>query len=171
MAWTLWAAQVFKTKITANDATAQEQLGMIRNEYDSTNWNRKFMYIQYTWSVASAANWSVVYRLWSATDATWTSVTDDVSDSDINAVAWVAVWALTDDYYGWVQIWGYHSAVKTNWDDDIAAWDLLIWGWDGTCNSVAQDTAPTNVVLWRALAADVDAANTVAAEITVWAGL
>jgi hypothetical protein len=59
--------------------------------------------------------------------------------------------------------------IATNADDDISAWDVLIWGWDGTCNSVAQDTAPTNTILWVALADDVNADDTVAWNITVWA--
>jgi len=171
MANMIWpSAWVFKTTLTSNSATALEQLWAIREETDTTNGTRVFKYVQYTLgSTAAAANWTVAYRLGSATDATWNTVTNDVSDSDINAVAWVFVWAVTEAYYGWLQVWGYHSVIATNADDDISAWDVLIWGWDGTCNSVAQDTAPTNTILWVALADDVNADDTVAWNITVWA--
>jgi len=164
---TIWAgAWVWKTKLTANDSVAQEQLWSIRREYDSTNWVRVFKYVDIQ-ADTTVANWTVLYHLPSATDATRTILTSDESDWDINMVAWVWIWAITAEYYGWVQLSWYHSAVITNGDDDIAQNDAIIWGWDGTCNSVAANTAPTNKVLGWAVAADSDTWDTVAANLVL----
>ena len=160
-----WAS-IYKTKLTANDVAAQEPLWTIRTEYDSTNWVRKFKYVLIH-SDTTVANWTVLGYL--TADLTRTTVTSDESDSDINFVAWVWIWAITASYYWWIQISWYHSVIITNGDDDIAAWDALIWSstnyW---CNSTAANTAPTNKVLGWAVAVDSDANNTVAWKITVW---
>lgn len=74
--------------------------------------------------------------------------------------------------YGYLQTRGYHSAIKTNGDDDIAAGDTLIMvATDGVVDSVAAATTTgTLLKVGIARAADVDAANTVAADIIsmVW---
>lgn len=89
----------------------------------------------------------------------------DVSDTNRNLVAGVALGAITDGNYGWVQIKGFHSAVNTDGGDDIAVGDALIH--DGTndqdVDSVAAGTAPTNHVVGWAVGADVDASDTVPA--------
>ena len=162
------SASIYKTKLTANDVAAQEPLWTIRTEYDSTNWVRKFKYVQ-NHSDSTIANWSVAWYLAPATDATWSIVSWIAATTSLNWVAWVWIWAITASYYWWIQIWWYHSAIITNGDDDIAAWDALIWSstnyW---CNSTAANTAPTNKVLGWAVAVDSDANNTVAWKITVW---
>lgn len=141
-------------------------LGEFAYSYDTTNGWKKYQYIQFdngAGNVASAAN-SVGYFV-AASMASYV-VTCDVSDSDINLVAGVFTQAFTDQYYGWIQVGG-KATVATNGDDDISAYDKLIGGGDGTCNSVAQDTAPTNTVLGTALADDDNTANTVSALLTV----
>jgi len=153
--------------VTEQNSEAQVELGAIRWTYDTTNGLRKWKYVQFdngSGNVASATNMVVYYLVATVTGG---KVTNDVSDSDINHVAGVMPVSMTDLYYGWMQIGGYNSAIRANGDDDIAAADALIGGGDGTCNSVAQDTAPTNKVLGFSWAADVDASNTVAGMITV----
>lgn len=160
---------VWSQGLTEQSATALEELGVKRSDVDSDGY-KEYKYVQFnngSGNVASATN-MVVYELISG-DTGGTIVTNDVSDSDINHVAGVMPLAMTDLYYGWMQVCGYNSAIRTDGGDDIAAADALIGGGDGTCNSVAQDTAPTNKVLGFAVAADVDASNTVAGKITVGA--
>lgn len=67
--------------------------------------------------------------------------------------------------YGYVQLDGYHSAIRTNGDDDIAAWDTLIMvATDGVVDSVGSGTTTgTLKQVGFAATADVDADNTVAA--------
>lgn len=91
----------------------------------------------------------------------WT-VTHDVSDTDRNLVAGVAVSAIADAGYGWMQTRG-QDTVTTNGDDDIAKGDAVIASaaGDGTADSTAQDTAPTNKVVGWALADDVNGSDTV----------
>ena len=160
--------QLWATQLDANDSSAKEELGAVRVEYDSTNGRRVFKYVQWDNGTAgiSGAAGQVVYYV--AASYAGAKVTPDVSDSDINMVAGVMHAAMTDKNYGWMQVEG-KDTVATNGDDDISAYDAIIGGGDGTCNSVAQDTAPTNRVLGWALAADDDAANTVSAMLTVGA--
>lgn len=161
---------IWNTALTANDSAAREELGIVRQTYDTTNGYREFKYIQFdngTGNLTSVAN-QVVYSV--VASFAGAKVTNDVSDSGINFIAGITPVALTDTYYGWMQIRG-QATVNTNGDDDIAAGDALIGtsAADGVCNSVAANTAPTNKVLGWALAADVDAANTVLANLTVGA--
>ena len=95
-------------------------------------------------------------------DGLW-DVTMDVSDVDRNLVAGVFLSVIADEGYGWIQTGGRHATVKTNGDDDIAKGDAVIASaaGDGTADSTAQDTAPICRVVGWAVAADVDADNTV----------
>lgn len=119
-----------------------------------------YRYVQYdngTANITMAAG-LLLYQVGS-TD--WV-VTHDVSDTDRNLVAGVASAVIADSGYGWMQVFG-QCTVTTNGDDDIAKGDAVIASaaGDGTADSTAQDTAPTNKIVGWALAADVDAANTV----------
>lgn len=158
--------ELYVTELTNNDSSDLEGVGTYRME-KTTDGTKIYKYVKFnngSGNVASATN-MVVYYLLSDTDMT--TVTNDVSDSDINQVAGVMPIAMTDLYYGWLQVAGPNAIIRTNGDDDIASSDTLIGGGDGTCNSVAQDTASTNKVLGYAVAADVDGDNTVAGVITV----
>lgn len=91
------------------------------------------------------------------------SVTNDVSDASANQPAGVAIGAITIGNRGWIQCYGYHDAIKTNADDDIADGDSLILagGTDKTVDSVAAGTAPTHKIIGVAVADDDNAADTV----------
>ena len=66
------------------------------------------------------------------------------------------------EYYMLMQVGGDHSAVVTNGDDDITAGLQIIASGDGTCDSAAAATDIRPNFIGHAIAADVDAANTVA---------
>jgi len=111
-------------------------------------------------------------------------VTNDISDAidgaDDPIVAGVAMGTLAESTsggttrYGLFLIHGRHTALKTNGDDDIAAGDILVIDTanDGGCNSLDPDAETTDPGRWGrggvgiALAADVDAADTVDAMIS-----
>lgn len=95
-------------------------------------------------------------------------LTTDVSDSDRNLVKGVSQSVVADSGYGWCQTKGV-CTVTTNGDDDIAKSDAVIASaaGDGTADSVAADTAPTNRVVGWALAADTDAADTVVVDLVL----
>lgn len=164
MGASLFPQQAWGTELTANDSTPKEQLGAIRTEYDSTNGARVFKYVQAASDTTVADGTPLLYQ---TADTSRQTVTVDLTDALTNNVAGVGIGAITASYYGWIQVAGYHDAVITNGDDDIAANDAIIYGAaDGVVDSVGAGTAPTNAVLGFAVAADVDAANTVAVNLT-----
>lgn len=158
---TSFPQQAYKVEVTDNSATAQDQLGTRRFVYDSTNGLRGYTYVQLDADAAAAGANGTVYTF---SDVYKKEVTNDISASHPNKPAGVGVGTLTLGYYGYIQHYGYHSAVKTDGGDDIAAGDTVIVdpSVDGTADSVAQGTAPTHKPLGVAVAADVDASNTVA---------
>lgn len=112
-------------------------------------------------AVAAAAG-GLLYWLPSYVD-TFVVTSDESDASSIDMVAGIATAVYTDTYYVWILKKGYYSAIKTNADDDIAAGDKLIGSTtDLCCNSVASGTASTYRVFGQAVAADVDASDTVA---------
>jgi hypothetical protein len=152
---------------SANDQYAVHTPGEVVEVIDSTG-TKKYQYIQFNNGTANLtlAAGNVVYYL-DSTDWDGYEVTSDISDTKANLVAGIAQAAITDAYYGWVQTWGYYSAVDTNGDDDIAGGDI-VWGvGDGTVDSTTAGTAPTYRPVGVAVAADVDADNTVATYITL----
>lgn len=102
------------------------------------------------------------------------TVTNDVSDLSATAAvvsnnpAGVALGTVAAGSYCFIQVRGI-ATVRTNQDDDIAAGDTIIAddNEDGQCESVAGGTASTYVPLGIALAADVDADDTVSVRLTV----
>lgn len=145
-----------------DSATATEQLGTIRWIYDATYGPLAYRYVK-TASDTTVANGTALAFTSGYPGGT---VTLDISDAKQNYVAGVGIGVISPGQYGWIQCYGYHSAVITNGGDDIAAGDSLILAAsadDGMCDSVAAGTAPTYKTLGIAVAADVDAANTVAA--------
>ena len=175
---------IYRTGLTYNNTSAlqksgnadqnlDDELGIIRFVLVSTAGWQTFKFVQVATGTTVANGTVLVYGA-AAGDTTApavnrTIVTDDISDQKQNGVAGVGIGAITAASYGWIQLTGYHSVVKTNGDDDIAYGDVLIVDstTDGTCNSVAAGTAPTHIVLGVARAADVDADNTVAAWLMV----
>lgn len=94
-------------------------------------------------------------------------VTNDISDTIVNAPAGVALTAVTAGNYCVILVNGTYASVKTDAGDDISANDTLIMDptTDGSVDSVAAGTAPTHIILGYATAADVDTLDTVAAFI------
>ena len=99
----LWA-----TKLTANDAAAKEQLGIIRLEYDSAgNLAKVYRYVKNTSGGALADGNIAVWDL-TADDAYSVTTT---ATADVTYPAGVCIGALTSAYFGWMQIGGKHSSV------------------------------------------------------------
>lgn len=98
-------------------------------------------------------------------NTTGTAVTNDRADgSSIGAIpAGVAVRVMTQNYYGFILVHGPYATIVTSGADDIAVGESLIAHatTDGACDGVAAN-AMTTASFGTALAADVDAANTVA---------
>lgn len=127
---------------------------------DSTGNLQAYKYVQAAADTTVANGTVLTY-----TSSAQTIVTSDISDTNPNFVAGVGVGAIAASSFGWIQVYGFHSAVATDGGDDIAAGDALIVDptVDGVCDSVAAGTAPTHKTLGFAQAADVDGSNTVAA--------
>jgi len=153
--------QLPATKLTANDSTAKEELGRIRWE---NNKAYKYVCVEDT----SIAIGDVV----EFSDTSGYEVTKDRSGgaSIGRVVAGVAIGTLTDAYYGWIQVYGRHTSVKT--DGGVAVGDTLIphASYDGKADTGT--TASTVVItvgqsFGYALAADDTSASTavVVAEI------
>lgn len=159
--------QIGHEALTSNSSTALHTPGEMIEIVDSEGLKR-YQYIKYaegTGSISAAAGNIVYYE--EGTDWDGFYVTSDLSDTVANLVAGVLQAALTDEYYGWIQTWGYYEDVATNGDDDIAAGVSIIPVGDGTVDSVAAGTAPTYKVVGWAVADDVDADDTVATHITL----
>jgi hypothetical protein len=93
--------------LSANDASAEWTLGTVIT-HETAAGTKKYKYIQYnaaTAALAGVAGEVAYYATVAIGDATGTIVTSDVSDSD-EVGAGVLQAALTDDYYGWVQVQG-----------------------------------------------------------------
>ena len=148
---------LWKTKLTANDSTAQEELGIKRVEYDSTDECYKvYRYVQFddgTQAAGAAAKGDVLSWDKAATNKGYV-VTDDVSDGGQNAFAGVAIGALTDLYYGWIQCGGFCNYITT--DQGVEAGEsLIVDGTDGQADTMA--AGEEHYVFGFALAADATA--------------
>ncbi len=158
--------QLKPTKLSSNTSTAMCQLGTLRTEWSSTDSCFKtYKYVQAA-SDTTVANGTAL----GFSDTLGHTVSSDssVPDAPFDCVAGVGIGAITASYYGWIQTKGYHSAVKTNGDDDIVAGvKLILCSTDGTVDSMAANTAATNTVVGVSVAADVDADHTVAAMLMV----
>ena len=154
----LWA-----TSLTANDSSAKEELGIVRIEWSTTDscW-KTYRYGQAADDTTVADGTALGFS-----DTLGHTISSDCTDYDENQPAGVGIGVITVEYFGWYQIGGYHSAVLTNGDDDIADGDSIVLDdtSDGVVDSVASGTAATEKILGVAVAADVDADNTVAAQL------
>jgi len=147
-------------KLTANDATAKNQLGTLRTEWSTTDSCYKtYKYVQVA-ADTTVANGTVLGH----TDVLGHTASSDITDFNVNQPLGVGIGAITASYYGWILVRGYHSAIITDGGDDIADGDSLIVDdtIDGTCDSVASGTAPTSKIIGVAVTADIDGSNTVA---------
>ncbi len=150
---------------TTGDATPVVPVGTLCHQNGNT-----YRYIYFDngdGNVAAAAGLEVfMYDV-----TTWTVTTDySYAGSKINLVCGILLSVLTDTYYGWMQIGGYHSAVLANGDGDIVAGDLLIAGAADTgVNRMTAGTAATNRVVGVAVADDTASTGAaVAANITLY---
>lgn len=151
---------IYKTELTANDATPKDQLGVIRAEYSATFGMRFYKYVQAAADTTVANGTALAYTL----DGLGCVVTSDISTSNANCPAGVGIGAITAGYYGWILVGGYHPAIKTDAGNDLVVGDSLILSAtvDGAVDRTASGTAAVTKPLGFAVAADDDAADTVA---------
>ena len=146
--------QLPATKLTANDATAKEELGRVR-------WEGGKAYRYVLVEDANLANGDVV----EFSDTSGYEVTNDRAGGGSigRVVAGVAIGVVTDAQYGWIQVSGRHTAVKT--DGGVAAGDNLVphTNKDGkadTGTSASTVVITAGQVFGHALAADTDSTTT-----------
>lgn len=156
--------EFYRSLITYNGDSVidEDELGVLRTELDAlTSGVRIYRFVKVADASGDVANGSVL----TFTDAHCREVTTDISESNRNHVAGVGIGAITAGNKGWIQVYGSHSAVTTNGDDDITVgMELIVDGAvDGSVDSMAVGTAATHKTVGVATADDVDAANTVAA--------
>lgn len=160
---------LWDTKISSNDSTAREQLGILRKEWCSTDSCFKtYKYVQASLTAAASNGICLAWYAGGAggltSTATLNVATDDISTTKQNLPAGVCTGTLSDGNYGWIQVGGYHSAVDTDGNDDIVKGDLLhLSATDGKCYGGTIGVASTYKLLGVAVADDVDASDTVAA--------
>lgn len=99
---------IWKTALTSNSATALEPLGAIRVEHDATNGLKMYMYV-----LASAAIANGTPLVLKGTTG-YTVGTDTANVIGGKRCMGVGIGTITDAYYGWVQVRGYHSAMIKN---------------------------------------------------------
>lgn len=151
--------------LTVDSSEQKEKLGTLRVVFDPDYGLLVYKYVKISSGSAAVANGTLVFQddLYGRTGDTRVA-----SAKSRNHVLGIGIGTITAGQYGYLQVAGYHSAVKTNGDDDIAAGDTLIAAIaDGVVDSVAAGTAPTYKPVGIAVAADVDAANTVAANLCI----
>ena len=116
--------------------TLQEaELGDIAFEMTSEGL-KVYRFVQVDAASAAVAN---------GTALVWKTVTSQkvttVNTGLRNSPAGVGIGTITVGNRGWIQIGGYHSAVKTNGDDDIALdCNIIMAGADGVVDSSASGT-------------------------------
>ena len=130
----------------ASDVTLQDELGILRMEIDPTLGLYVYRQVKLHASSAAGANGTPV----GFSDVYHTTVTTDFQAgiSNRNLPAGVCVGTLTAGNIGYVQCGGYHAAVISNGDNDVARGDnVILAGVDGQVDSVAAGTASTYKVL------------------------
>lgn len=146
--------QLPASKLTVNEATPSEELGRIR-------WEGAKAYKYVRAEDANLANGdSVEYA-----DTSGYEVSPDRSGGSSigRAVAGVAIGTITDASYGWIQVFGRHTAIKT--DGGVAAADVLVPHATKDGRADTGTTASTVVItsgqrFGYALAADTDSTTT-----------
>lgn len=95
----------FNSTLSSNSATALEDIGQMRVETDSTYGDRVYMYVL---TGSAVANGDLLYQSGAGAYkfATGTGTTKRTKAHCVGQST------ITSGYYGWVQVKGYHSAVK-----------------------------------------------------------
>ncbi len=149
-------------RVTTSTIGPEYVLGETRETKDG----KKYRYVQFKDAVTYAAGQCVTW----ADATTLTTVTNDISGgSSIGSIpAGVVVGVPAQNGYGWIQTRGLYTTVATSGADDIAVGEnVFVHGsTDGTVDGSAA-SAVTTTALGVCVAADVDAANTVAVYIKV----
>jgi len=150
--------RVWNTKLTANDSSAKEELGVEREEYDSTNCARTFRYVQAASDTTVRRGSPLAY-----TDTKRTTVSTDISDACANQPAGIGHGAITAEYYGWIQCKGYHEYVHTDGSDAFADGDTvtLHYATDAVASRIPFGVAPYYKPLGVAVGTDDDVQNVV----------
>ena len=150
------------SRVTTSAQGPEYALGETRETLDG----KRYRYVQFKDAVTYVAGHCVTWA-----DATsLTTVTNDISGgSSIGSIpAGVCVGVPAQNGYGWILVRGFHSAVVTSGADDIAVGENVFVhsSTDGAVDGTAA-SAVTTTALGIAVAADVDAANTVAVFVNV----
>lgn len=164
----LWQDTV--TSVRTSTEGPLYELGQYREEN-----GRGYRYVKYdggAGSIAAVAG-QIAFYLGDTNDTTegaantfW-EVTSDVSDSHRNKVAGVLTAVIADEGYGWLQTRGPASVVFNNDDDAAEGMSVISANTDGTCDTVAAGTAPTNQVVGWVIGAVVAASNTAPCFLTL----
>ena len=144
---------IFQTLLTANDSAAREEVGILRIESNG----KVYRYIL----VEDAA--LVTGDVCEFSDTSGYEVTKSAGTSSVgNKVAGVAINALTDAYYGWIQVSGRHDAVRC--DGAVAAGDMLVphASYTGRADTSLASGTNADEVFGIALEADDTSATTTA---------
>jgi hypothetical protein len=96
---------VFNTTLTANDATAQERVGALRIENDDTNGSKVYMYVLAGGAIANGTTCQWENAAGTAVKA------NALTEGLCSPIAGVGIGTITDEYYGWIQVKGYHGAI------------------------------------------------------------
>ena len=111
------------TVITYNSATApKDDLGMIRDEYDTTYRLCKYEIVFKNCGTPCVDGDVMVYNDKYNAKVTRTIGTDVLA----NRVAGVAFGAIAASAYGWIQVYGYHDAIKVSSSGNIASGDSMV---------------------------------------------
>lgn len=148
-----------------NDSVPTRKVGDVVMYRHATYGWWKLRYVQFKNAVTYAAG-----QVCTPIANDMSTVTNDITGGA--STPWAVIFAgmalrvMTQDYWGWVLIGGYYPTIKTSGADDIAAGESLIMhaSTDGTCDGVAAGSM-TVASFGVAVAADVDADNTVAGYI------
>lgn len=126
---------IWATKLTDTSATPREELGAVR-------WEGMNAYRYILVEDAALATGDVV----EFSDTSGYEVTNDRSGGSSigRAVAGVAIGAVADAYYGWIQVSGRHASVKT--DGGVSAGHVLIphATADGRADTAVASSTATN---------------------------
>jgi hypothetical protein len=147
---------VWGTVLTYNSTTApNNDLGLVRDEYDTTYRLCKYKMVFNNCATACVDGDVMVYN--DKYDAKVTrSITSDVL---ANRAAGVAFGTIAASAYGWIEVYGYHDAIKVSSGGSIASGDSFVASATSTGLAIRNGAAgATNAehirVIGQAVAAD-----------------
>lgn len=102
--------QIWKSEITANDATAQETLGARRIVKDGTLGEQEYCYVKFDSAITAGKG-----CVWSSTSTSNPySVAIATSGPSKQKCAGIAVATITASYYGWLLVRGVYDGIKNH---------------------------------------------------------